>query len=181
MLRVVLLIALLGLQIRPPSTLRQPATPPAEGTGTFQQHSYTFKRESIYYVLEFTPMLPARRATVLEAMKAACQGLYGPRVQEGDAAPGTGARRVDPRDGRPARLLRAANAEPRRNGGNQDHQSLDAVTSRAVTSPPARLLPTPPARRLWKRYGQSAPLASSLGCGKRRSRSKGRSSCAGIT
>ena len=76
MIRVVLLIALLGLQIRPPSTLRQPATPPAEGTGTFQQHSYTFKRESIYYVLEFTPMLPAKRATVLEAMKAACQGLY---------------------------------------------------------------------------------------------------------
>jgi hypothetical protein len=76
MLQLLLIVALLFPQLRPPSTLRAPATPPAEGTGKFQEYSYTFRREAHYVVLEYTPMLPARRAVVLDAMKAACQSLY---------------------------------------------------------------------------------------------------------
>jgi hypothetical protein len=76
MLHALLFVALLLPQLRPPSTLRAPATPPPEGTGKFQEHSYTFRREAHYVVLEYTPMLPAKRAVVLDAMKAACQSMY---------------------------------------------------------------------------------------------------------
>jgi hypothetical protein len=76
MLRLLLLVALLTPQVRTPSTLRAPATPPPEGTGKFQDHTYTFRREAHYVVIEYTPMLPAKRTIVLDAMKAACQDLY---------------------------------------------------------------------------------------------------------
>jgi hypothetical protein len=76
MLPALLFVALLVPQLRAPSTLRQPATPPTEGTGKFQEYSYTFRREAHYVVLEYTPMLPAKRPVVLDAMKAACQSLY---------------------------------------------------------------------------------------------------------
>ena len=76
MLYLLMIVALLVPQLRPPSTLRAPATPPAEGTGKFQEHTYTFRREAHYVVLEYTPPLPGKRAVVLDAMKAACQSLY---------------------------------------------------------------------------------------------------------
>ena len=76
MLPVLLLFALLTPQLRPPSTLRAPAEPPPEGTGKFETHTYAFKREAHYVVIDYTPMLPAKRTVVLEAMKAACQDLY---------------------------------------------------------------------------------------------------------
>ena len=76
MLHTLLLVALLVPQLRPPSTLRAPATPPAEGTGKFQDHTYVFRREAHYVVLEYTPMLPAKRTVILDAMKAACQAMY---------------------------------------------------------------------------------------------------------
>lgn len=76
MLQLILIATLLAPQLRPPSTLRAPATPPAEGMGKYLEHSYTFRREAHYVVLEYTPMLPARRTAVLDAMKAACQAMY---------------------------------------------------------------------------------------------------------
>ena len=76
MLRLLLLFALLTPQLRPPSTLRAPATPPPEGTGKFQDHTYTFRSEQHHVVIEYTPLLPAKQTVVLDAMKAACQDLY---------------------------------------------------------------------------------------------------------
>jgi hypothetical protein len=76
MLRLLLVFALLTPQLRTPSALRAPATPPPEGTGKFLDHTYAFKSEPHYVVIEYTPMLPAKRTIVLDAMKAACQDLY---------------------------------------------------------------------------------------------------------
>jgi hypothetical protein len=90
MLRYVLLVALLAPQVRPPSALRAPATPPAEGTGRFQEHTYTFRREMYYFVVEYTPLLPARRATVHEAMRGACQDLYDLDFSKVKPRPGPG-------------------------------------------------------------------------------------------
>ena len=74
--KVALLVVLLALQLRAPSTLRDPATPPAEGTGKFREYTYTYRQESINYILEYTPHLPNKRAIVLDAMLAACQDLF---------------------------------------------------------------------------------------------------------
>jgi hypothetical protein len=90
MLRLVLLLALLIPQIRPPSTLRAPATPPSEGTGKFREHTYTFKQETFYYVLEYTPLLPGKRPVVLEAMRGACHDLYDLDFSKATPRPGPG-------------------------------------------------------------------------------------------
>jgi hypothetical protein len=90
MLRLLLLFALLTPQLRTPSTLRAPATPPAEGTGKFQEHTYSFRTEAHYVVIEYAPPLPAKRTVVLDAMKAACQDLYDLDFSKVKPRPGPG-------------------------------------------------------------------------------------------
>jgi len=90
MLRLLLLFALLTPQLRPPSTLRAPATPPPEGTGKFQGHTYAFRTEAHFVVIEYTPLLPAKRTVVLDAMKAACQDLYDLDFSKVKPRPGPG-------------------------------------------------------------------------------------------
>ena len=112
MIRLLLLFALLTPQLRPPSTLRAPATPPPEGTGKFQDHTYAFRSEQHYVVIEYTPLLPAKQTVVLDAMKAACQDLYDldfSKVKPRRAR----ARRVAVRAEGFAHLLRKADGEPR--------------------------------------------------------------------
>jgi hypothetical protein len=87
MMHLLLLCALLAPQLRAPSTLRAPATPPDEGTGKFQEHTYTFRRDSRQFVLEYTPALP-RRAVVLAAMKEACQHLFDLDFSKSTPRPG---------------------------------------------------------------------------------------------
>lgn len=81
---------LLALQLRTPETLRPPATPPPEGTGTFREHSYTFRWDAHAYLVEFTPALPDKRALVLDAMKSACRDLYDLDFTKVPAQPGAG-------------------------------------------------------------------------------------------
>ena len=90
MLVLVVALALLIPQVRPPSTLRAPATPPSEGTGKFREHAYTFKQETYYFVLEYAPLLPGKRAIVLEAMRGACQDLYDLDFSKAKPRPGPG-------------------------------------------------------------------------------------------
>jgi hypothetical protein len=90
MLRIVLLTTLLSLQLRPPEALRPAATPPPEGSGRFREYSYTFYRESLYYVIDFTPMLPGKRAIVLDAMKSVCRDLYDLDFTKAQPHPGPG-------------------------------------------------------------------------------------------
>jgi hypothetical protein len=87
MMHLILLFALLIPQFRAPSTLRAPATPPDEGTGKFEAHTYTFRRDGRQFVLEYTPALP-RRAAVLAAMKEACQHLYDLDFSKSTPRPG---------------------------------------------------------------------------------------------
>jgi hypothetical protein len=82
------LLTILSLQLRTPETLRPPATPPPDGTGKFQEHSYTFHRDSLYYVVEFTPGLPNKRGVVLDAMKSVCRDLYDLDFMKTQAQPG---------------------------------------------------------------------------------------------
>src|SRR4029078_1972875 len=75
MVHVVILMLALALQLRTPETLRPPATPPPDGTGKFQDYAYTFHRDTLYFVVEFTPHLPNKRALLLDAMKSVCPDL----------------------------------------------------------------------------------------------------------
>ena len=83
----VLVFSLLAPQLRPPSTLRAPATPADEGTGKFQEHTYTYRRDNRQFLLEYTPALP-RRAVVIAAMKEACQHLYDLDFSKSTPRPG---------------------------------------------------------------------------------------------
>ena len=76
MLASLLLTALLSIQLRAPETLRPPAAPPPDGTGKFQEYAYTYHLDSHVFVIAFTPALPAKRATVLDALKSVCRDLY---------------------------------------------------------------------------------------------------------
>ena len=90
MLPLVVVLALLMPQIRPPSTLRAPATPPSEGTGKFREHTYSYKQETSYFVIDYTPPLPGKRPVVLEAMRGACQDLYDLDFSKAKPRPGPG-------------------------------------------------------------------------------------------
>ena len=89
MTQVLVLMLALGLQVRTPETLRAPASPPPDGTGKFQDHAYTFHRDTLYFVVDFTPPLPNKRAVVLAAMKSACRDLYDLDFTKSQAEPGT--------------------------------------------------------------------------------------------
>ena len=91
MLRTVLLATLLAIQVKTPEMLRPPATPPQEGTGTFQEHSYKFHKESSYFAIEFTPTLTSKQAVVLDAMKSVCKDLYDLDFTKAEAIAGPGA------------------------------------------------------------------------------------------
>ena len=75
MIHAAVLILTLALQVRAPETLRAPATPPPDGTGKFQDYTYTFHRDTLYFVVEYTPHLPNKRALLVDAMKSACRDL----------------------------------------------------------------------------------------------------------
>ena len=89
MAHAALLILALALQLRTPETLRAPATPPPEGTGKFQDFAYTFHRDTLYFVVDFTPHLPNKRALILDAMKSVCKDLYDLDFTKTQAEPGT--------------------------------------------------------------------------------------------
>ena len=88
MLPLIVALALLMPQIRPPSTLRAPATPPSEGTGKFREYAYSYKQETFYFVIDYTPLLPGKRPVVLEAMRGACQDLYDLDFSKAKPRPG---------------------------------------------------------------------------------------------
>jgi hypothetical protein len=88
MTHVVLILAL-ALQLRTPETLRPPASPPPDGAGKFQEYAYTFHRDTLYFVVDFKPHLPNKRAVVLDAMKSVCRDLYDLDFTKTQAEPGT--------------------------------------------------------------------------------------------
>ena len=89
MIHLLVLVLALGLQVRTPETLRAPASPPPDGTGKFQHHAYTFHRDTLYFVVDFTPHLPNKRAVILDAMKSVCRDLYDLDFTKTQAEPGT--------------------------------------------------------------------------------------------
>ena len=131
MLASLLVTALLSIQLRAPETLRPPAAPPPDGTGKFQEYAYTYHLDSHVFVIAFTPALPAKRATVLDALKSVCRDLYRPGLHEGGDAAGDRAERVDVRAERFADVLRARDDEPGQAGRGQIAARLDAVDRRA--------------------------------------------------
>ena len=90
MLASLLVTALLSIQLRAPETLRPPAAPPPDGTGKFQEYAYTYHLDSHVFVIAFTPALPAKRATVLDALKSVCRDLYNLDFTKAETRPGTG-------------------------------------------------------------------------------------------
>jgi len=88
MTHLLVLVLALALQLRTPETLRPPATPPPDGTGKFQDYAYTFHRDTLYFVVEFTPHLPNKRALLLDAMKSVCRDLYDLDFTKTQAEPG---------------------------------------------------------------------------------------------
>ena len=89
MTHLLVLMLALGLQVRTPETLRAPASPPPAGAGKFQEYAYTFHRDTLYFVVDFTPHLPNKRAVVLDAMKSVCRDLYDLDFTRTQAEPGT--------------------------------------------------------------------------------------------
>src|SRR5215831_9195733 len=89
MTHLLVLMLALGLQVRTPETLRAPASPPPDGAGKFQEYAYTFHRDTLYFVVDFTPHLPNKRAVVLDAMKSVCRDLYDLDFTKTQAEPGT--------------------------------------------------------------------------------------------
>jgi hypothetical protein len=87
MVHAAVLILAMALQVRAPETLRAPATPPPDGTGKFQDYAYTFQRATPYFVIEFTPHLPNKRALLLDAMKSVCRDLYDLDFTKAQAEP----------------------------------------------------------------------------------------------